>query len=673
MAAFMLTGSLAVQNVSAAQEKPGMITDGNFETGAGWQAFGANVKTGGSGTWAHTGDGYLYPWRTGAYFGYKTVSVQKNTDYTLTFWYRYDTSLNDASGKNMVAYQVYAKGVTLKNNSWGAGKDYALIQSNPGYDVVPVIYEWPHSDSWKKVTAKFNPKDNDEVTVCLGNANTDGQKGSHTLYIDDVVMTPVYESFANGDFEIGNLDGWSVNAAEYFDGETRTAMLKDVNEERISSVKQKVLVEPNKEYAIKYSYKNVSGGHKITVCNQENAIITTQKNENIEDTWSDNVLRFNPGDNDCVIIEASNLSYDGETYLDDFDIISDKPVVDEACVLGYVAEGKNLYAVENGITSNGDTVNSYLYQWQESADGGNTWTDIADANTNKYQITDVTKKYRVGIAPVGELFTGEYTYSKEACITTDDFRKELGRVIDANTSSAATSEQKSYLRKLDMIDFEYGSILTVADVSKWDTFRALVSRSAEVSSVDVFCGTDSTGVDIWFDGRVEKDLEWSMHIMNAKTDAQLDSDHYIGEKVTYDSGTYFRKIHFTLPTDASVNDVYYSLGNIRYDFEVGKKVIVKNSSAVKNENTLTVTAQINNVNISIPGKKYDVFAAVYSAQGVLIGAARKEVVVDKYGSVDFEHAFTIDKSESENAYVRMFVWDASGMNPYNGRHDVPIK
>ena len=44
-----------------------------------------------------------------------------------------------------------------------------------------------------------------------------------------------------------------------------------------------------------------------------------------------------------------------------------------------------------------------------------------------------------------------------------------------------------------------------------------------------------------------------------------------------------------------------------------------------------------------------------------------------YGSVDFEHTFTIDKSESENAYVRMFVWDASGMNPYNGRHDVPIK
>ena len=178
-----------------------MLTNGNFESG------NANGWTLDSGTSVTSSDkhGGSYAIKTTATstkyqsMFYQLFDVMPNTDYTLTYWYKYD-----GSGSGPAIY-VFVK---------DAGRDVTLNDSNSRRDGLT-------SGSWVKDTLTFNTSSYEQVTINFAN-RVAGLGG--TFYFDDISVygpevvipdepenpAPVVKDnlVKNGNFEIGDTSGW---------------------------------------------------------------------------------------------------------------------------------------------------------------------------------------------------------------------------------------------------------------------------------------------------------------------------------------------------------------------------------------------------------------------------------------------------------------------------------
>ena len=202
LAAMLMLCSLIPVGAMVSAAAVNLIENGDFETGnfnTGWDQswYAPSIVTDvvHGGTYAmkttNTASQYQTMIKT------KAITVEANTDYTVTFWYYYDGSGTDAG-----AY-LYAKG----NGSTNISHVIANGSANPR--------------TWQKATLEFNSGSYTSITLFLQNktANTGG-----TFYFDDVSMIvtgsdvpepepepePTYTNFVeNGGFEAGNFNtGW---------------------------------------------------------------------------------------------------------------------------------------------------------------------------------------------------------------------------------------------------------------------------------------------------------------------------------------------------------------------------------------------------------------------------------------------------------------------------------
>ena len=149
--------------LSAAAANAEMLTNGNFETG---NANGWTLDSGSSVTSSdkHGGSYAIKTTATSTKYQsmfYQVFDVMPNTDYTLTYWYKYD-----GTGSAPAIY------VFIKD----AGRDVTLNDSNSRRDGLT-------SGSWVKDTLTFNTSTYDQVTINFAN-RVAGLGG--TFYFDDI-------------------------------------------------------------------------------------------------------------------------------------------------------------------------------------------------------------------------------------------------------------------------------------------------------------------------------------------------------------------------------------------------------------------------------------------------------------------------------------------------------
>ncbi|MBQ6849291.1 MAG: carbohydrate binding domain-containing protein [Clostridia bacterium] len=246
--------------VSAADVE--MLTNGNFETGNanGWtldsgSSVSSSDKHGGSYAIKTTNTATKYQ----SMF-YQLFEVMPNTDYTLTYWYKYD-----GTGSAPAIY------VFIKD----AGRDVTLNDSTSRRDGLT-------SGSWVKDTFTFNTGDYEQVTINFAN-RVAGLGG--TFYFDDIsvmgpeIVTPEEPEnpvpevadnlIANGNFETGHSDGWEKHQSTAFTAEAAYTGYYGAklvgNGGWGGMLNQSVAVEAGQTYKVSMWVKTVSNGVNIQI------------------------------------------------------------------------------------------------------------------------------------------------------------------------------------------------------------------------------------------------------------------------------------------------------------------------------------------------------------------------------------------------------------------------
>ncbi len=294
-----------------------LLSNGGFESDAdGWMVGGNSaVQTGDT----HSGDKAMLLSHSSAWGETLTrvVAVEKNTDYTLTFWAK------RASGTTVWDMFVYNKDtmtvlpLTGGNNWITAG---ALWTQNT------LTF---NSGAAANLFLKFCPE-----------SSTGG-----TLLVDDVVLTkkstepdipdqPVVEALTNGDFEAG-LEGWTVGGNTALDTTASHGGEKAVLLSHPSAwgeaLTRTVAVEKNTDYILTFWYKRVSGNGAWNIYIYDGGIsqvLPYTSGENWFGTsgpeWAQHTVRFNSGSNTAVFLKFCPESAIAGTFLlDDVSLVKE--------------------------------------------------------------------------------------------------------------------------------------------------------------------------------------------------------------------------------------------------------------------------------------------------------------------------------------------------------------
>ena len=230
------------------------------------------------------------------------LEVKQNTDYTLSFWHKYVGSHSDPK------FYVYVKDQNKSAN---------------------VKATYPNgSATWKQETVEFNSGTNTQIYIYLSNrtANDGG-----TYYFDDFSVlgpeqAPVgQELVTNGDFEEGNISGWSYlynGSTEMVAGHGSNYAAR-VTTTQWNSLAQTVSVTPNTRYQVTYWAKVCSN---MTFLVKGTANIVENSPEGSE--WKQYTLTFNSGSNSTVNLMLMGNSADG-TCVGTFDDVAMIQLCDE--------------------------------------------------------------------------------------------------------------------------------------------------------------------------------------------------------------------------------------------------------------------------------------------------------------------------------------------------------
>ena len=262
MAAVMLCALLPMGAISVAAADVEMLQNGNFEIG---NANGWTLDSGSSVTSSdkHGGSYAIKTTATSTKYQsmfYQLFEVMPNTDYTLTYWYKYD-----GTGSAPALY------VFIKD----AGRDVTLNDSNSRRDGLT-------SGSWVKDTFTFNTGANEQVTINFAN-RVAGLGG--TFYFDDISVigpevvppeepvnpAPVVKDnlVQNGNFESGDVSGWEKHQSTAISAEAAYTGYYGVKLGGDGSwggmLNQSVAVEAGNSYKVSMWAKTVSNGVNIQI------------------------------------------------------------------------------------------------------------------------------------------------------------------------------------------------------------------------------------------------------------------------------------------------------------------------------------------------------------------------------------------------------------------------
>ena len=258
----MLCTLLPMGATSVAAADVEMLQNGNFETGNG---NGWTLDSGSSVTSSdkHGGSYAIKTTATSSKYQsmfYQVFDVMPNTDYTLTYWYKYD-----GTGSAPAIY------VFIKD----AGRDVTLNDSNSRRDGLT-------SGSWVKDTLTFNTSTYDQVTINFAN-RVAGLGG--TFYFDDISVygpevvapeepvNPVPEVngnlVENGNFETGNTNGWEKHQSTAVSADAAYTGYYGINLKGNGGwggmLNQTVAVTAGQSYQVSMWVKAVSNGVNIQI------------------------------------------------------------------------------------------------------------------------------------------------------------------------------------------------------------------------------------------------------------------------------------------------------------------------------------------------------------------------------------------------------------------------
>jgi len=305
-----------------------LIVNGDFNAGNinGWNSGSSSEKVSAVAGAAYSGSyGALVPSRGTTFTAYQDVTVEANTDYTVSFWYK--SILTSGSSIRPMYFGVY--GTDASNTT------ATLISEQP---------ELPYSQTeWTQVTVTFNSGDYTTVRLGYGCKSSSGQ--DNYLYVDEIVMTkdsgdepetpvtpPVggdasFDGYiTNGDFETGTLAPWivehggkvSTTAASGSYGLQGTATAK-----YSPFVSQTVTVEANTDYVITFKAKLAASGGQPRFYvtpdgNTDHKINDKYYFTDATTEWKTFQLTFNSGANtSLVLMPAQGVTGGGDIYYDD--------------------------------------------------------------------------------------------------------------------------------------------------------------------------------------------------------------------------------------------------------------------------------------------------------------------------------------------------------------------
>ena len=270
-----------------------LLQNGDFETGdtSGWTNL-YNLCTL-SMTGGHTGS-YGLNFSGGQWNQTRQkVSVQANTNYVLTGW---------AKDASKVSFLVKDGGDTtnIAQISLGSGSE------------------------WKQYSVTFNTGDNTSIYVGMMVGSTSG-----SAIIDDVSLEkeqPIIENLStNGDFETGNLNGWTkaqstaISAAAARNGSYGVSVKGPGSWD--GTLDQQVSVIAGRTYQITFWYRAVSNGMNFAVRNADKVSLTTAAYLNAA-IWTKYEATF-VADSDTVFVHfnGSGKGTTDELYVDDVMVI----------------------------------------------------------------------------------------------------------------------------------------------------------------------------------------------------------------------------------------------------------------------------------------------------------------------------------------------------------------
>ena len=213
-------------------------------------------------------------------------SVEKNTDYTVSFWY-----------KGTPGWAVVRIGAEAENGNI----NYTYTQSEKlGTD--EKISEWTYFEF------TFNSGENIAIDIAFAL----GSQAKYTFYVDDVKLFKNKEIFyvsgnifPDGSFESGSLSNWEIangiaSISKFNPHSGSNSLLIDCGE-RWSRATRLVEVEPYTDYDLSFFYSGNAAWEHVVIRTAENVDIHDQIEINKDDTFRTEqrefTCRFNSGNN----------------------------------------------------------------------------------------------------------------------------------------------------------------------------------------------------------------------------------------------------------------------------------------------------------------------------------------------------------------------------------------
>ncbi|MBQ6848888.1 MAG: carbohydrate binding domain-containing protein, partial [Clostridia bacterium] len=311
----VMTGPAVGSVITPDEEADGnLVANGYFNDGTAtdWTVSGGVVE-------ALNGDYALKATTTSRYSNVaeQTITVEANSDYTLDVESYYNGSLTGGIAR----VHIYA----------GASGTSELASPSYYWNIT--------AGAWDSHQLTFNSGENTQVRIVLqqhaapssstamdGNIYYDNFNLQKVVPAPDGNDTPSNDGYiTNGDFETGDLTGWTVTAANITWTEVANGnfSLQGTNTAKYGAfVKQTIAVEANTDYVLTFKAKLAASGGQPRFYIKDGAEAVTLNSSNYYFTgsteWTTYQIAFNSGEyTSLVIYPAQGVTNGGDVYYDD--------------------------------------------------------------------------------------------------------------------------------------------------------------------------------------------------------------------------------------------------------------------------------------------------------------------------------------------------------------------
>ncbi len=416
-----------------------LVINGDFESGSvgatasNWKQYDATYPSLVSTEDAHGGSQSIkLSYRQSRFVLYQDVTVEANTDYTISLYYRY-TATTDT--------RVYRLGAYTTGSNGNVGNGGGTLIDSTATEVDTSI----SNTEWTKLSYTFNSGSNTTVRLGVSGISTTAKIYSADGFalVDDIVMTTkAVASFdgyiTNGDFEVDDLSAWKVSQGSISDalshGGSQSLYSADSLSQYSYTASCYVNVEANTNYNITFWYSYVAGTAKTmrlyvhdgaddgttnikAANNDSQPVVYCSDTTATAGVWKQATLSFNSGANTSLLLKFGGGSggYNA-VYLDD--IVMTK-VTGELEYQGTAQKDKTAGADIRMMTYN-------VLVDKDEANGGYDWSsETATIDVRAPKAIAMIKYYQPDVIALEEFSGNWYTY----------FRNDLTDYAFAETAS----------------------------------------------------------------------------------------------------------------------------------------------------------------------------------------------------------------------------------------------